>query len=1087
MSSTSYNHGSHEYAHSSQSLMQSMDQYSTQQGSPRMGHRSAKRREVEENTSDELPSLDQYEAMLHKMTSPNLAQSPRVVTRRSEIDRDARSERLVRQARKLQEQQYPTQNQQEFNTHNNLSPLPAEHTGMSDHLSPADRKLRRRSSLPSMFAEVLPKPLTDLKRRNSGLASMNPEMQSGHGLHVNSSLSRNQHSLGMEDISAQRPVKHAGARYSWEIEGIVPLNLPSSSTFSSPIGYSLHDPPVQQPLPLPPGSVSVPQRIGSKQKQLHQIEDMDDPHDSDRQDLEQQRKNKRNSTRLSQVGIKPPLSSKSQLRLSHTLSQSDADEIAALSSPQDRPQPLRRDPSPKRDDGDRQLEQFQLELQQLQSAGFSSPSSRGQNGSKSLPAIPSSRSQATTPLGIVTEELVPMPNAPSRQQLLASMDDGSNMPPHRSNTPPLRSRPTTPVSIRPPPGPAPIPPTGVPGTRKGSPATGRRGVKPTPPASSSISIQTSPPTHRQRAGSVASVSNMASFTIEGVLQQAPPSTPLPSLPPPPPPPSSSSGPSPSTNHRSRKSSNGSKELVLPNPQLLKELPIPPGPLSPEASSGSNQAPQVARLKKRVSALEKELETMEQELSARARDGAELQFKIEHLTLERDSLQQKLAAMQSHLTLVGTPSTLASEQSQEFQLAVQQIQDEKDKLMTALMERKDHARSELNSQMESMRMQLIEKEETITRLVMEQQEQAQHSPTNISQQASGSVLEGEVSRLEGLRSKLEKDLREAKSEIRRLQSHVTDQEQLLVQDQAMREGLEAKMEALKLSDENQSNPTGVKDDVQTLGQEVEKLKAEKSNQQEAYVALQKELEAFSARSQQEEAQYRTLQDTVQRLTLKLSKLESQHLNEIQQFQQDHEELLEKVVHEHANTLTEMSEQSKTDSETRLLRWREDQEKGFAKDKQEAAAREKVLHDRLEEQTARNDRLETRMFELEQVQAQHEVEMDTWVNTNKSLERQLAMEQLQQQENIYRMEQMQKENKRLLAILSGLDIAVALEASQGDTEKEVESGKSQYEQQRRRWLDQTQLLERKMARAEEEATVIMQKNMDLMVALEMAQKS
>lgn len=527
--------------------------------------------------------------------------------------------------------------------------------------------------------------------------------------------------------------------------------------------------------------------------------------------------------------------------------------------------------------------------------------------------------------------------------------------------------------------------------------------------------------------------------------------------------------------------------MLPNPQLLKELPIPPGPLSPEASSGSNQAPQVARLKKRVSALEKELETMEQELSARARDGAELQFKIEHLTLERDSLQQKLAAMQSHLTLVGTPSTLASEQSQEFQLAVQQIQDEKDKLMTALMERKDHARSELNSQMESMRMQLIEKEETITRLVMEQQEQAQHSPTNISQQASGSVLEGEVSRLEGLRSKLEKDLREAKSEIRRLQSHVTDQEQLLVQDQAMREGLEAKMEALKLSDESQSNPTGVKDDVQTLGQEVEKLQAEKSNQQEAYVALQKELEAFSARSQQEEAQYRTLQDTVQRLTLKLSKLESQHLNEIQQFQKDHEELLEKVVHEHANTLTEMSEQSKTDSETRLLRWREDQEKGSAKDKQEAAAREKVLHDRLEEQTARNDRLETRMFELEQVQAQHEVEMDTWVNTNKSLERQLAMEQLQQQENIYRMEQMQKENKRLLAILSGLDIAVALEASQGDTEKEVESGKSQYEQQRRRWLDQTQLLERKMARAEEEATVIMQKNMDLMVALEMAQKS
>ncbi|KAF9303900.1 hypothetical protein BGZ74_002819 [Mortierella antarctica] len=488
--------------------------------------------------------------------------------------------------------------------------------------------------------------------------------------------------------------------------------------------------------------------------------------------------------------------------------------------------------------------------------------------------------------------------------------------------------------------------------------------------------------------------------------------------------------------------------------------------------------------------------MEQELSARARDGSELQFKIEHLTLERDSLQQKLAVMKSHVTSVSeAPTTTPSaEKSQEFQQAVQKIQDEKDKLMTALMERKDRARNDLNSQMEAMRMQLIEKEETITRLVMEQQEQAHHSQSNSSRQAaSGSTLEGEVSRLEELRLKLERDLREAKSEIRLLQIRVTDQEQTLAQDQALREELEAKMEVLKLSKEDQSSPAGAMGDTQNdtqnaLEQEVERLQAEKSNQQEAFSALQKELEAFSARSQQEEAQYRTLQDTVQRLTLKLSKLENQHSNEIQQIQQDHEDLLEKVVHKHANTLTEMSEQSKADFETQLLRWREDQVKGSAKDKQEAAAREQVLHARLEEHSARNDRLETRVFELEQAQAQHDVEMDTWINTNKSLERQLAIEQLQQQENIHRMEQMQKENKRLLAILSGLDIAVVLEASHGgDTEKEVESGKSQYEQQRRKWQDHTQLLERKMARAEEEATVIMQKNMDLMVALEMAQRS
>ncbi|KAG0099860.1 hypothetical protein BGZ93_005619 [Podila epicladia] len=902
----------------------------------------------------------------------------------------------------------------------------------------------------------------------------------------------------------QRPGGHTSTRYSWENED-VPLNLPSSTTtFQGPIGYALHDPPVQQSLPRPPESAPIQPQTESNPKSLRQVEDMDEqlfmqsPYDLDRQNREQQRKNKRNSPRLSQIGIKPPLSSKSQLRLSHTLSQSDADEIATLSSPQDRPQLHRPETSLKTDDGDRQIEQFQLELQQLQS-GLPSPSSRSPGGPKSLPATPSSRSRATTPLGIVTEE-APMPSPPSRQQLLASMDDGSNgMPPHRSNTPPSRSRPTTPVSIRPPPGPAPTPPTGPPSSRKSSPATGRRGIKPSPPPSSSISIQTTPLTYRQRAGSVAAASGMASFTMEGVLQQAPPSTPLPSLPPPPP--LASSGPSPSASQRSRKSS-GSRELVLPNPQLLSEIrSIPPGPQSPEAlSSGSSQSPQVVRLKKRVSTLEKELEAMDQELSVRTRDGSELQFKIEHLTLERDSLQQKLLVMKSHVTSVSeSPTTTPSaEQSQEFQQAVQQIQDEKDKLMTALMERKDRARSELNSQMETMRMQLIEKEEIITRLVMEQQEQAHHSPSNSSRQgASGSTLEVEVSRLEELRSKLEKDLCEAKSEIRRLQNSVTDQEQTLARDQALREELEAKMEALKLSKENQSNPIGAKDDTQkdtpddmqnALEQEVERLQAERSNQQKAFSALQKELEAFSARSQQEEAQYRTLQDTVQRLTLKLSKLENQHSNEIQQIQRDHEDLLDKVVHEHANTLTEISEQFKADSETQFLRWREDREQGSTKDKQEAAAREKVLYTRLEEQSARNDRLETRVFELEQQQAQHDIEMDTWVNTNKSLERQLAIEQLQQQENIHRVEQMQKENKRLLAILSGLDIAVVLEASHsGDTEKEVESGKSQYEQQRQKWQDHIQLLERKMARTEEEATVIMQKNMDLMVALEMAQKS
>ncbi|KAG0345120.1 hypothetical protein BG004_003951 [Podila humilis] len=1106
----------------SPSFVQSTDHHSTHHGSPRMTHRSPGRKRdasTENNKSADLPSLDEYEAMLHKMTSPSLAPStPRNFAKRSETDREARAERMARQSRKQQGQQglqpqqhqlytnenhkQPTsQNEQSRNLDNSslLSPLPSADVQLSE------RKLRRRSSLPSMLIDS-PVRLSNLKRRSSGLASSKTSGKYNQQVDIsdNQRYNNNSHSPenSIEFTSSHTGDHIAANRHSWEDENMA----------YKPTVYSLHDPPVQRHLSPPPAATSIQHQWTSIRPVIQRNgDDADETHsvhsfvDVDRPSLEQQRKNKRNSPRLSQLGVKPPLSMKSQLRLSHTLSPADAGEVAALSNPQDRlpPQQIHDNHLEPADDSNRQIEQFQLELQQLQNNSSTLTSQRGHVASRPSPATSSGRPRAATPLGAVAEEKTPMPNAPSRQQILASMDDGSGIGP-RSNTPPSRSRPTTPVTgIRLPPGPVPVlPPAGTPpsSSRRASPATGRRSVKPSPPVSSSISLHT--PGSRQRAGSIASVSSIASFTMDGVLQQAPPSTPLPSLPPPPSP-SGAGSPIPAS-QRGRKSSNGSKELILPHPHVMNELhSILPGSQSPEeTATGTNLAPQVARLKKRVSTLEKELETLDQELSARVRDGDELQFKIDQLILEKDALQQKVATMQAQLAMgADAHAQPGSEQSQQFQRSIQQIQDEKDKLMTALMERKDRARAEMVLQMDSMRMRLIEKEEANARLIMEQQEQTQHtSPSILRLATSGEKLEGEVARLEGLRSKMEKELSAAQYEVQRLQRRVTDQEQTLAKDQAMRVELEAKMEDLAKTTKNTPSSTADKNEAMASAhiffeQEIVRLKAESESQKEACSTLEREMEAYPAQLQHEEAQQKILQETVQMLTLKLSKMESQHLNEIQQIQQDHEEFLEKVVQQHANTLTEMSEQSKTDSETLLLHLRQSQDAGSIQEKQESAIREKILQDRLEEVAAKNERLENRIVKLSRAQEQHDTEMDTWMNTNKSLERRLAIEQLQQQENIYQMEQMEKENRRLLSILSGLDIAAAVAArhsrdddshDEDDHEKEVERGKSQYEQQRQQWLDQTEILKKKMERREEEAVVIMQKNMDLMVALEMAEQ-
>ncbi|GJJ70373.1 hypothetical protein EMPS_02722 [Entomortierella parvispora] len=1063
---------------------QSIEQGPHSQGSPRMNQRALPKRRDPGNglaapsADGELPSLDQYEAMLQQMTSPNLGptspKDSRFGQRRSEYERSDRSQR---QSRKQQEPPL-----QPPSLHQELNQYPTNNgIGGNIGVSPEDRKHRRRSSMPSSLGDMPTRIVTELKRRSSGYHSP------------------------IDGLQLSVPINESGLYGNqdgqWHNGSVQDPNLGSTSHVRQQQPHQQQQQQQQQ--------YQSQSTISMQEDDTRSI--ISDGSNRHKLELEQQRRNKRNSPRLSQLGSKPPLTSKSQLRLSHTLSQSDADDVATFSNTKDTHQ---ESPSsrPVADDSDRQMEQIELELQQLQQ-GISTPRNHN-SGSKS--ATPSSaRSRATTPLGMVAEEEVPMPKgAPSLQQLFASMDDGSGLQntPNRSTTPPTRSRPTTPVTgVLPPPGPPPMtsaplppPPNGSPAARKGPSSNGRRGTK----ANVSMSTPIQPPSApRPRAGSVAS----GAISIDGALAQAPPSLPLPSLPPPSQPLPSLALPGDAASQRRRKASGG-RDLIQPSQQLLYEtqnmysqdsLPTPPSSLpinveldpassptppspyssifslpSSTASSPSATSAQIARIRKRINTLEKELEVFDREQPMQGRDGSDIQFQVDRLRQEKEGLEQKLALL---LTEAGSTSLAANTTSISTSrpssggrapMQTTLIALDQDLLQPpgVLPPAEGRSVSELSMELETLRMQLIEKEETITRMSVGQREHDQNARP-----------------VSEVRSKSKKNTTNTLNDIQRLQGLLVEQ------------GLNSNRSSSSNAEEGQENSSLA---LHALQQELETLRQETASQEEVKATMARELEAFTARSQQEEAQYRTLQDTVQRLTSKVSRMEAQHASEVKQIQRDHEELLEKVVMEHANTLTDLSEQSKTDSEAQLRRWREDQEKGSDQDKQESLAREKVLLRRLEAQALKNDQLEERILELERFQNDHEEESENWLKTNKSLERQLAIEQLQQQENLYRIEQVEKENRRLRTILADLDLAAQLAkitAEGHETEDEdalYESTTSRarskgaqdlYKDQRQKWLDRTQALERKMARSEEEATVIMQRNMELMVALEMTQSA
>lgn len=452
--------------------------------------------------------------------------------------------------------------------------------------------------------------------------------------------------------------------------------------------------------------------------------------------------------------------------------------------------------------------------------------------------------------------------------------------------------------------------------------------------------------------------------------------------------------------------------------------------------------------------------------------------------------------------------------------IQRIQTQQGELESSFIQRLEQekveeiARIRAAEQVEAERFRglIREKEEEIMRIRDEQEEiqTARHG----AHDSENSMLGLEISKLAAVRAQLEADLREAQEEVKRLAGLVEEKDRLSIEERQARETVEGKIQALE-----QSNRQSIEDQRQSheitlaeLDAQIQELANDKNKLEETTRQMERELVAFEARSQQEEAQYRNLQDSIQRLSSKMSKMETQHAEEVEQLQRNHEELMDQISLEHADALAHLSHQHQVELETELEQLRvtsemdlhrhrhefetqfaetQSQLRGqFTQDRQEMEARERVLRDRIDAQSDRNDQLEEELFQLQRAQDAVVKEKDILARTNRSLERHVSMQHLQQQENVFKMEELERENARLKEILADLDIAAALAARQNHgTEEDSPAIKEatmaeMFAEQQRRWTEQVEQMARKVARAEEEARRVAEQNVDLKVALDLA---
>ncbi|KAF9111029.1 hypothetical protein BGX27_005490 [Mortierella sp. AM989] len=610
-------------------------------------------------------------------------------------------------------------------------------------------------------------------------------------------------------------------------------------------------------------------------------------------------------------------------------------------------------------------------------------------------------------------------------------DPNAVTPPQQARplTPNSRSRPSTPIGgIKPPPGPAPPSAAMVPPPRTASPKPGKRPNNNI--SNSSSMLQPFVQGSRPRASSSASVSSLGSMNglaLDRVLTPPPPpSSPLPSLPPPP----VSLAPyqTPPSSQPISMVSGAAIGLGIGESQTFDQrtiLPTPASsvPISPELNAVSaNQAAHMARLKKRVSLLEKELANAESELSTRIRDGSELQSLVDRLTAERDSL-------------------------------------------------------------ENLRLELAEKDKEIFMLRAEQERsQGVHSLEGGNKDEALVMMNREIEKLSSHHFDLEQELNEARNEIQRLQDLALDREHSRSEvDQAKREREE-------------------------MEQQIKDLMLEKAHFEESYAAMEREVETLQERLQQETTQYSILQDSVQRLSTKMARLETQHANELQQLRVDHDDILEKTLQEHDGVVRDLIDRHREDTDAVVEHAQRQMEDSFFQERAEAGAREKVLRDRIDKQINIHDGFEEELFKLQDALEAANKEKDTLDRTSRSLERHVSMQRLQEEENLYRIEELKRENSNLREVLSHLDVAAATQRrirkkkndseEQSDVEEgfeDEEEGEEQrrlkaaetFEEQQRKWNEQAKLMARKLARAEEEARETIVQNENLRIALELAQ--
>ncbi|KAG0309784.1 hypothetical protein BGZ97_012973, partial [Linnemannia gamsii] len=1117
----------HHNTHQGQKQLQQQQQQ--QQEPPRPASRTQRRREPtttsftllgtsapaasggEKLDANGLPSLDDYEAMLEQMASPSLgpregrSATATTTTRRKEREpREPREhreprptmDRAARQARRQMEQQQQQQPQQQPSV---------KEEPLSREKSFKERKLRRRSSLPSKL-KTTPNLFARLSRRSSGSngvkSSSSPTESSPtlRALVMDSGgppppPQQQQQKGGIEHgddfLAANNPSLQAFAhlpalqrkRYSWESENIVPRmdlltvnkNAPPTETARLPSWHDLVDSDLNPQVSIGPTTTTTPVAAGS----LAPVQAAT-PH-------------------------KPP--TKSHLRLSH--SEEPEEDVITL--------------------------------------------------------VPIVEEEPEAP------EILPV-SAPRRKDSNDMQQQQQHQPPPpRSTTPVSRSRPGTPLgNIRPPPGPAPATtsngsaPIPIPLARKISPTSKKPKsghIKASPSNSSGTMLQPFALGGHPRPRAGSSSSN-GSFTLDGIITPPPPSSPLPSLPPPSAPSSSSSqygggggGPSaepmmvglgiahpPPAPHvsRSRKASAGTKDLIRPPPQLLLQnesriTPMAPPSTPPElgqtaaATAAAVAAASAAELKAQQEKHEQELQLTVKQIqdekeallqAMRERHERSHTEMVDQLESYRVQLQTK----EDEILKIRRSEQDAMEAFRQDLLLkedeIQRIQIQQGELESSFRQRLEQEKAEEISKIraaeqveaERFRGLIREKEEEIMRIRDEQEEiqMARHS----AHDSEKSKLGSDIFKLTAVQAQLETDLREAQEEVKRLAELVEEKDRLSVEEKQAREAVESKIHELE-----QSNRQFIEDQRQSheitlaeLATQIQDLATEKSRLEETTRQMEQELVAFEARSQQEEAQYRNLQDSVQRLSSKMSRMETQHAEEVEQLQRDHEELMDRISLEHADALAHLSNQHQVEleteleqlrvtsemdlhryrheSETRLAETQSQLRGQFTQDRQEMEARERVLRDRIDAQSDRNDQLEEELFQLQRAQDAVVKEKDILARTNRSLERHVSMQHLQQQENVFKMEELERENARLREILADLDIAAALAARQNQgTEEDSPAIKEEtmaemFAEQQRKWTEQVEQMARKVARAEEEARRVAEQNVDLKVALDLA---